>query len=244
MIVIFKSLEEVTGRSERPYAPKRPDFKKRSTEGSLPAFNCALLTIFSIFLSTVSQPIAFGETMQDVLERKSIELEQNYPSYKLLVEWSTTIKLYPRAVQGYYQRGLVYLRLADEETREFKERDKKVRAAQGGGGAIFLSHGYQSLAVNDFTESMRLGNKSADLYYARGIALSSDISRIDHVDLAIDDFSQAINQRPNFASAYLRRGYEKIEQVNRIKGLCSLGRKRCYEPAYKDFDIAHTLGAY
>jgi tetratricopeptide (TPR) repeat protein len=63
------------------------------------------------------------------------------------------------------------------------------------------------VAINDFTESIRLDNKDPHTYYNRGWAKVF----LDKCDDAIKDFNQAIKLNPDFAYAYANRGFCKDE---------------------------------
>ena len=69
-------------------------------------------------------------------------------------------------------------------------------------GLLFLNRKDWDLAIEDFTEAIRLDPNNAMVYICRGVAYGDK----GDYDRAIADHSQAIRLDPNYASAYNNRG--------------------------------------
>ncbi len=80
-----------------------------------------------------------------------------------------------------------------------------------------LRRGDHDTAIRIFTQSLNAENRTpsdqADLYNQRGI----EYACMGEFDLAMQDYNQAIQLRPNFAQAFLSRGltYEEMDQLDR-----------------------------
>jgi len=88
-------------------------------------------------------------------------------------------------------------------------------------GKNYFNKGYYNLAINNFTEAIRLNKNFTEAYLYRGNAY---LYRKDY-DLAINDFNQTLHLDPRNEEAYLFRG-------NTYK---SLGM---YEEAIADWESA------
>ncbi|GMO62750.1 MAG: hypothetical protein Ta2G_21700 [Termitinemataceae bacterium] len=71
-------------------------------------------------------------------------------------------------------------------------------------GLLFASRGEYDMAIEAYSEAIKLDPNDADAYYNRGIAYAN---KRDY-DRAITDYSQAIKIDPNYAVAYYNRGNE------------------------------------
>ena len=104
-------------------------------------------------------------------------------------------------------------------------------------GLMFASREDYDLAMEDFTEAIRLDSGSAIAYVLRGKALMASLSggedfydiafrggpkkdaQIERIDEAIADYHQGIKLDPQFAMAYLMRGYAYDEKGDRDRAI-------------------------
>lgn len=127
-------------------------------------------------------------------------------------------------------------------------------------GNAYAALGHYQLAIDDYSESIRLKPDYADanVYYNRGNAYA----KLGHYQLAIEDYSRAIRRKPKFAAAYNNRGVyynvtgqyqlaiEDYNQAIRLKPDCAdtynnrglvYSKQGQYQPAIGDFNKAIGL---
>jgi tetratricopeptide (TPR) repeat protein len=144
------------------------------------------------------------------------------------IELSTHVDLEPRV---YLERGRAYFSAKDfnnaiDDFTKAVELSNSSKESLMERANAFVELGQFNKAVEDYTEIVDAG-RSVDfyVYFRRGYALM----HLGDDDIALNDFSQAINLNPSFPATYLFRGS--------IYG--DLGN---FDAALRDFDNALSLG--
>jgi len=83
-------------------------------------------------------------------------------------------------------------------------------------GILFADRGDYDMAIEDFTEALKLQPDNIQAYYRRGLAY---IKKFDSDDKAIADFSQAIKLDPND-----KKARENLEKAQRLQGASKNGK--------------------
>ncbi|MBI4082334.1 MAG: tetratricopeptide repeat protein [Candidatus Lambdaproteobacteria bacterium] len=152
-----------------------------------------------------------------------------------IAHFSEAIRLDPKYVSAYVQRGNVY-RLEKDYGRAMAdfdiaiELDPNSSAAYSARGIVHRATGHPIWAIADYDKAIQLDPKNAAAFNNRGLAYVA----VNLEELAIRDYDEAIRLRPNNALAYNNRGsaYQKLGQRGRAyqdwRKACELGRKdRC-----------------
>lgn len=150
-------------------------------------------------------------------------LRNNRKNYEAIQDYDRAIKLRPDYAIAFYNRGLAYYHKGDygQATKDYEEAIKLDRSLGSGSndsysdafykrGMDFQSKGdnqsYKdydySLAINDYTEAIRLNSKSFNAYFKRGSLYLAQ----QKYDEAINDYTKAIEIDPKSADAYNSRG--------------------------------------
>ena len=153
----------------------------------------------------------------------------DYP--KAIKHYSRAIKLNPRLVVAYNNRGCAYsgkgeVDRAIEDFNKAIELDPKSVNAYHNRGIYYLKKGEVDRAIEDFNEAIELNPKLAEAHNNRGTAYN----RKGEVDRAIEDFNKAIELNPKSANAYYNRG-----------SMCWM-RLKNWQGAKSDLTFAKSMG--
>jgi hypothetical protein len=140
----------------------------------------------------------------------------SFISWNQCGHWKNSITLFSHASQvGKYNNYLAYSRL----------------------GNIYGKLGQYQLAIENFTEVIRLKPDYYIAYNGRGISYE----RLGQYPLAIENFNKAIRLNPNYAEAYYNRGFTYLLQGNKELG-CPDAQKACELGSCKVLEDANNRG--
>ena len=95
-------------------------------------------------------------------------------------------------------------------------------------GKLYHIDVQQELAIQDYTEAIRLDPQYAIAYYTRGYAYYD----LGQYERAIQDYDEAIRLNPQYANAYYNRGgsYEALGKTKEAERDFQIAKKLGYNP--------------
>jgi tetratricopeptide (TPR) repeat protein len=170
---------------------------------------------------------------------KAISLDKEYgPAYtnrghayavkgnykKAIADLTRVIEMHPLDTYAYLKRSKYYKKLG--KPAKAKEDYEGAAKAYMNRGLNFAIKKQYEKAISSYNKGIELDTRySAPLYYNRGISNEKQGLPVQ----ALLDYKQAIEQNPEFAEAYLRRGFVYAQILKE------------YENARKDWEMAHKL---
>ena len=137
-------------------------------------------------------------------------------------------------------------RLLEEPVAESEELNEAVSVPTEGSGPLtaeeyfnkannYADKGEYQLAIDNYTECLRINPDFATAYYNRGNMYGKELKSYKD---AIADYTRAIKIDPDYVDAYNNRGIAKanagLPYCNDFKRACDLGKKECCEWYYQD----------
>lgn len=224
---------------------------RKTGAGYLPNLVTALLLIISIASISASQTVATAEAY---VERGNQLFKYGYLD-QAIADYTKAIELKPTLPDAYNNRGLVYnwqkkwqlaiadlskaIQLSPQNPLYYKNR------------AVAYSSVNLDLALADLAMALKYDPKDASTWNAKGLIRVKNGSGSGYL-FSIDDFSEAIKLRPDYAEAYKNRGdsyrqgqkyelsiadYTKAIQLRPDYSDAYSGRARAYKLKY-DFEPA------
>lgn len=134
-----------------------------------------------------------------------------------LADWAKALKLAPKDVKTYNDRGAFYLTQAQDYDKALADYtsaiaiDPKNADLRNSRGTVHLSRGEQDAAIADYTEAFALGSKSATAHHLRGTAYQ----QLGKLELAIADYDAAQQLQPD-SRVQFQRGvaYANLNRLN------------------------------
>ncbi|MDR0588719.1 MAG: tetratricopeptide repeat protein [Burkholderiales bacterium] len=118
--------------------------------------------------------------------------------------------------------------------RVFKLSPKTAKAYIGR-GRVYLAEGNNDLAIDDFTQAIRLNPNDASAYNYRGFSQYTKTYSLEDIERAVADYNLAIRLDPSYVPAYINRGHV-------YSGKASVyGQKSFYPLAVEDFNKVVAL---
>lgn len=143
---------------------------------------------------------------------------------KAILDYNKAIEINPKDANAYFFRGIFYSKRGnrDKATADF---NKMIEINPKAGAALLLL-GFGGASTNKSVEPIRINPHDAFSYFVRGRAYSN----AGNYDLAISDFSKAIEINPNYRDAYVERAVAHYY-------------KKEYDKAWIDVHKAEALGS-
>lgn len=156
----------------------------------------------------------------------------NGKNYEAIQDYDRAIKLRPDYAIAFYNRGLAHYQKGDygQATKDYEAAIKLDRSLQSGSNNSYSDAFYKramyfhakgdnesdndddySLAIQDYTEAIRLNSKSFYAYFKRGSVYFAQ----QKYDEAINDYTKAIEINPQSAEAYNNRGVAHLRKNER-----------------------------
>lgn len=165
-------------------------------------------------ISDLSTSLGFKENPTiNVYEKRGLAYMEQKEFEKAKLDFTTSIEKFPQDVVAYHYRGIAngHLKNYPEAITDFNtvlQRNpnygKKEDVLTERGKAHYQVDDF-NMAINDFSQSLKLSPKNADIYLFRGHAYKKNKDYIR----AIADYDESLEWQPQQEDAYFNRGMAK-----------------------------------